>query len=431
MIRDELREPGRLPSPFRRLSVRAHNPFGVAGAETAARIEEVDRELDRQLAEEPPAFIRYALEYPQIYRRRTVAQVREIVPAAVRERLSAVVIVGTGGNAIHAELFQPLAPVPVIIADSPHPALLERIAALDPARTVVVYESRSGDTGEVNLLYDLFTNPASQEQGFPHSIVLASRGRLHRAALRDGVPVIELPLDIAGRYMVSTDIVGVPFHLAGLLGEDGAGLFETIARVFRAHAAALRDLAWWIPAFSFTAQQRGITNTWIAPYDRDLARAGFLANQLMNEGRGQRGCKALSHMREGPRAQHETGQRIRGGAPDHLTLFLTTRRFRSRDITVTAEGSPYAGLSGGDFVRLNAQAYANSLSILDLPHLTVEVDAVEIECLAELDALLMLWAWRECNYLGTGYDANPDVDAAKVEANRLAEELRRQRSSRA
>ena len=128
---------------------------------------------------------------------------------------------------------------------------------------------------------------------------------------------------------------------------------------------------------------------WIAPYDPDLMPVGFLANQLFNEGRGQAGRKALSHMRVGPRAQHETGQRIRGGAPDHFTLFLVSRTFRQPDIQVTAPNSEYHLLSGGDFVRINARAYASSLTTLQLPHLTVELDGIDVESLAELDALLI------------------------------------------
>ncbi len=417
-----------LPNPFRTLSVKAFVPWPDILPSAVARVEQIEQSLRGSLKHEMPSFLRYSMNYPAIFREKTVPRLKELYSQQFRDELQAVVIVGTGGNAIHAEIFQPLSPVPVIIADAPHPEIMGQIYELDRNRSVIVYQSRSGDTGEVNLLYDLFTNPRSGTPVFPHSLVLASKGRIYDAARRDGVPVIELPLDIAGRTMVNTDIVGVPFYLSKLLGETGSDLFNTVARIFQAHIDAPRDLAWWIPTFSYASQVQGFTNTWIAPYDPDAARAGYLANQLFNEGRGQFGNKALSHMRVGPRAQHETGQRIRGGAPDHFTLFLKVQNFRLPDLIVTASDSSYCGLSGGDFIRINCEAYANALTLSRLPHMTIELPSIAIEPLAELDALLLLWAWWECSYLGTGYDKNPDVDAAKIEANRLAAELREKRS---
>ncbi|MHA1342149.1 MAG: hypothetical protein ACTSO2_19435, partial [Promethearchaeota archaeon] len=122
-----------------------------------------------------------------------------------------IIVCGTGANAIYLEALKPKFPMDknIWILDAPDPYILKEVNTLDKKDTICIFISRSGNTLEIISLYSILKE-------FPNKIVIASKGFLKELAEKNKDQIFSIRTDIAGRFMLSTQVVGLPIYLINL-----------------------------------------------------------------------------------------------------------------------------------------------------------------------------------------------------------------------
>ena len=159
---------------------------------------------------------------------------------AAAEGVTRVVLIGMGGSSLAslalASAFGPQPGFPELtVLDSTVPAWVRRVSSsLDPANTIYVVSSKSGDTTETDALYrhfrhDVKTRVGRQNAGRRFVAVTDSGSPLEELARRDAFRAVFLdPPGVVGRYSALSYFGLVPAALAGLdvpkLLERGASM---------------------------------------------------------------------------------------------------------------------------------------------------------------------------------------------------------------
>jgi len=318
-------------------------------------------------------------------------------PAAIERAVAgfdpeAVLTVGIGGSALGAvTLTHALADectVDHYALDNVDPAHANRLLAdLPLAETVVHVVSRSGTTAET-LANFLVVREAMADAGVDWTertvVTTGPDGPLRELSAEHGLPALDVPEGVPGRFSALSSVGLVPAALGGL---DVEGLLAG----GQAGADSLTGSIYDCPAYAYGAVatalvDRGATTNAVMPYAEALEPfaewfAQLWAESLGKDGRGQTPVRAL-----GATDQHSQLQLYRAGRRDKLVTFVRPRERPEREIPETdvADLSYLGGAGLGELLDAEFEATEASLAAAGRPNVRIEIDRLDAESVGEL-----------------------------------------------
>ena len=318
-------------------------------------------------------------------------------PAAVRRAVegfdpAVVLTVGIGGSALGAVTLTAAlgadSAVDHYALDNVDPAHADRLlGALPLSETVVHVVSRSGTTAET-LANFLVVREAMADVGVDWTertvVTTGDEGPLRALADRHGLPALDTPAGVPGRFSALSSAGLVP---AALQGVD----LDALLAGGQAGADALAGSLTECPAYAYGAvaqalDERGATINAVMPYAESLEPfaewfAQLWAESIGKDGGGQTPVRAL-----GATDQHSQLQLYRAGRRDKLVTFVRPRERPDRPIPETdVDDLAYlGGESLGALIDAEFAATEASLAAAGRPSVRVELDRVDAENVGRL-----------------------------------------------
>jgi glucose-6-phosphate isomerase len=304
---------------------------------------------------------------------------------------AAVLTVGIGGSSLGAVTLTEALGDPSVdhyALDNVDPAHTERLLAdLPLAETVVHVVSRSGTTAET-LANFLVVREAMADAGVDWTertvVTTGQEGPLRELADQHGLPALDTPEGVPGRFSALSSVGLVPPALAGV---DIEGLIAG-GRAGRASLSGSLDSC---PAYAYGAvahalERRGASVNAMMPYAEGLEAfaewfAQLWAESLGKEGTGQTPARAL-----GATDQHSQLQLYRAGPRDKLVTLVRPRERPDLSIPETdVEGLAYLGETDlGELLDAEFEATEASLAAAGRPNVRIEIDRADAESVGEL-----------------------------------------------
>jgi glucose-6-phosphate isomerase len=361
--------------------------------------------------------------------------------AAVRaaaDRLAAtcdtVAIIGVGGSSLGAEALCALAVEPRVrlrFLDNPDPHALARFRAeCDPSRTGAVIISKSGGTAETLAMAATVipvlaaARPGVDVADYACAICEDTDNPLRRLADHWGVPVIEHPADIGGRFSVFSAVGLLPAALAGLdIEAVRAGAGDALELNLRGEDAAN------VPALAGAAcalallRSHGVRTSVLMPYGDALAPLARWYRQLWAESLGKNGLGTTPVDARGSVDQHSQLQLWLDGPADKI-FTLITHDLAGRgervppDLAALAGAEYLAGHTTGDLLAAEQEATIESLCAHGRPVRRISVARVDEAALGALMAHFMLETVTTAFMLGVDPFGQPAVEDGKERARR-------------
>ncbi|MDA0786012.1 MAG: glucose-6-phosphate isomerase [Proteobacteria bacterium] len=365
--------------------------------------------------------------------------------AAVRDaaaRLSThcdtVAVIGVGGSSLGAEALCALGPTPPVdvrFLNNPDPETVARFkASVDFARVGLVMVSKSGGTAEtLTLAMTLMPALIDMRGGdavADYSVVIVEPGDnpIGRLAARWGVPVIEHPVDIGGRYSALTAVGLLPAALAGLdIAAVRAGAVEALETNLAGKSVDDVPAALGAAVSLALLQSQGARMSVLMPYADALAPFARWYRQLWAESVGKNGFGTTPIDALGSVDQHSQLQLYLDGPRDKM-FTIVTQQLDGRGDRVSPELATFAGaayLAGqttGDLLAAEQEATIESLCAHGRPVRRIEVPRVDEAAIGALMVHFMLETVTAAFMLGIDPFDQPAVDDGKERARqRLAE----------
>jgi glucose-6-phosphate isomerase len=327
-----------------------------------------------------------ALELPE---RTEADEIRAAVePLAGAEH---VLTVGIGGSALGAAtVSRALGLEGHRVLDNVDPVETRRVLdALPLERTAVNVVSKSGTTAET-LSNFLVVRGAMREADVDWTertvVTTGESGPLREAADREGLPALDVPGGVPGRFAALSPVGLVP---AAILGGD----VEAVLAGGRAARESLAGSIFDCPAYAYGAvayalESRGATANAVMPYAEALEPfaewfAQLWAESLGKDGLGQTPVRAL-----GATDQHSQLQLYRAGRRDKLVTLVRPRERADLAIPETeVEGLSYLGdgeTTLGELLDAEFEATEASLAAAGRPSVRVELDRVDARGVGDL-----------------------------------------------
>jgi glucose-6-phosphate isomerase len=387
---------------------------------------------------------------------------RRALAASVREgrRLSrladTLVVDGIGGSALGALALQTALRPPrrkLVVFDNIDPeGVSARLAALAPRRTAVAVITKSGSTAETMANLLVLLQWMNKRLGARHvqrwvAITDPAKGDLLSLARRLGLPTLEVPPNVGGRFSVLTAVGLAP---AAFLGLDVGALLQG--------ARDMREHCWSAPPaqnvglvgaalLHLMATRRGRAIQVMMPYADALLHLADWYRQLWAESLGKRldrggrvvqtGQTPVTSM--GATDQHSQVQLYVEGPPDKVVTFLEVESFR-KDIRIPRlhkDLPSLAYLGGktlGQLLAAERRGTEAALTAAGRPNFTYRLPRISAHVLGQLVYLFEF----QTALSGELYDIDafdqPGVEAGKVATYALmdregyAEEARRLRA---
>lgn len=305
--------------------------------------------------------------------------------AAAAPEADDLVVVGIGGSALSARVFEAIRPDPlgtprlwVVDTVDPHAveALLKRI---DPARTLLLGVSKSGTTLETISVFPLLERALRDALGSRaarHIALIAGvePNPLRAHAERAGYACLDVPANVGGRFSGLTPVGLLPAALMGIPPRALlAGAAAVRAQAFDTDPGVHASLA--LALLSHRAQHAGLHTSVIWPYGERLAPLGPWCAQLISESIGQRRLDdgepvgVAAFPARGPADQHSLLQLLLDGPQGRLATFVSAP---------TAGAGPSVEVGGvactlGDVLEAEREATAYALTASDRPHLSIRL----------------------------------------------------------
>jgi glucose-6-phosphate isomerase len=301
--------------------------------------------------------------------------------------------------------------------------LLDRVVRLE--RTLFIVTSKSGGTAETMAQYLVVRQRIETERLRPEDHIVfvtdPMKGALRPLAKSDGIPALDIPANVGGRFSVLTPVGTLP---AALIGIDVAKLLSGAGAIAtRCTSPKLSDN----PAGTFALLQyladtkAGKHVHVMMPYSdalRDMA-AWFV--QLWAESLGKRARSEDRHVGPTPLAalgatdQHSQVQLFMEGSPDKTITLISVPRSKP-DVKIpklhphVAELAYLGGHTLGEVLDVERRATAGALARRGRPNMTLEMDDVSPQTVGALFMLLE----AATIFAGSLYDVNP-LDQPGVE----------------
>jgi glucose-6-phosphate isomerase len=301
-------------------------------------------------------------------------------------------------------------------------ALLDRVA-LD--RTLFVVTSKSGGTAETMSQYLVVRDRLNQKKvdAKRHLVFVTDpeKGALRDLAVADGIPALDIPPAVGGRYSVLTPVGILPAALVGMdttqllagardmagrckgaeLASNPAGVFGTLE--YLADVKLGRHIHVLMP---YSDQLRDIADWFVQLWAESLGKH----KQPGDGGVGPTPLGAL-----GATDQHSKVQLFMEGPPDKTVAFIAVADL-GRDVMIpnlspnVKELGYLGGHHLGELLSIEQRATAGALARRGRPNMTIHVDCVDAWHLGALFMLLEI----ATIYAGELYGVNP-LDQPGVE----------------
>ncbi len=202
------------------------------------------------------------------------------------------------------------------IIDTVDPLYIKTIIGIiDPASTHIIAISRSGNTLTVLEALTFF-------RGFPTTVVtIPGESTLRSLAVRAGWNIVDVPVEIGGRFSGRTASALLPAAAIGLdIERISRGIGD--AYEYNVKERDVLDLC----GSQYLWERMGKRILYLPVYSKGLSAFNDLITQLMHEtvGKDRKGMTMLCF--EGPESQHHTNQRILDGPEDVQALFISVNR---------------------------------------------------------------------------------------------------------
>jgi len=278
-------------------------------------------------------------------------------------------------------------------------ALLER---LDLARTLFVVTSKSGGTAETMSQYmivDARVSAAGLEAA-DHFVFVTDpvQGALRPLAREKGIPALDIPPSVGGRFSVLTPVGTLPAALTGIdVTELLAGAAEMADRCATAELA--RNPAGTYALLQWLADTRhGKSINVLMPYSDPLRDFACWFVQLWAESLGKHtsdggsaGSTPLAAL--GATDQHSQVQLFMEGPKNKTVTFIAVDE-RATNITIPSSFSEVkelgylGGHSLGELIDVEQRATAGALAKRGRPNLTIHIERVDAR---HVGGLMMLF----------------------------------------
>lgn len=301
--------------------------------------------------------------------------------------------------------------------------LLDRVVKLE--RTLFIVTSKSGGTAETMAQYLVVRDRLQRSQlALASHIVFITdpkKGALRPIANAEGIPALDIPANVGGRFSVLTPVGALP---AALIGIDVAALLAGAGEIAAACTSATlaKNPAATFAMLQFLAHTRAGKSVHVMmPYSdalRDMA-AWFVQLWAESLGKVKRGSK--KHVGPTPLAalgatdQHSQVQLFMEGTPDKTITLISVPR-ATQDVAIPklhGDVPDLAYLGGhtlGEVLDVERRATAGALARRGRPNMTIELDEVSPKTIG---AFMMLLEAATI-YAGSLYDVNP-LDQPGVE----------------
>lgn len=346
-----------------------------------------------------------------------------------------IVLLGTGGSSLGARTlaaladggagFWPKGRPRLIVAENVDPFGFDKLlGAIDPRDTGVLLVSKSGGTAEtLSQAHAILPRIAAAGDVKRQALAITepTDNALARLARRLGIPTLDHPTTLGGRYSVLSVVGLLP---AALLGLDIAKL--------RAGAAAARDAALDDPATSLPAQgaalavalaARGHRTTVLCPYVDALGPFGQWFAQLWAESLGKGGAGTTPVRALGTVDQHSQLQLWLDGPADKLvTILARDSRDAGTRYTAAALGDPsldwLVGRTMGDVLDVSWRATAETLARRGRPVRLMTIPTLDETTLGALLMHFMLETVIAAELMGVDPFDQPAVEDGKILARK-------------
>jgi len=403
---------------------------GMAEAELAAHAPALRAELERLDGLPEGEFLRVPFQHEHVA---AMERLRRDLPKGLTD----VVQLGIGGSSLGAQtLCAALLParhnermgkkglrfhLPDNVDPDSFGALLE---SLDPKKTLVHVVSKSGGTLEpAAQLYALLEvwrrSGAAKSLARNFVVTTGARGSLRAFAEEEGIPMLEFPEAVGGRFSVFTASgLFLPFLCGVPVGRvlEGARALTLRCRDDECLGPAGRLAAlYWLHD-----QKRARPIHVELIYGDSLVLAGDWFRQLWAESLGKQGRGPTPMVARGSTDQHSLVQLFTEGPDDKLYTVLRTERARTKlRLGRKAEPAVLRGREMGELFDALARGTIEALVALGRPVLELRLPKVTPEGVGELLMLQMMQTALAAALYGVPAFDQPGVEAGKVAAVRI------------
>jgi glucose-6-phosphate isomerase len=344
-----------------------------------------------------------------------LAQTTDFV-ARVHGRFDDILVLGIGGSALGPiALRTSLRPVAwnlrtpaqrggwprLTVLDNVDPVTIQQtLELLDLARTLVVVTSKSGGTVETMAQYLIVRDALTRAVGAGHVrdhlvfITDPTAGALRPLAIAEGIPTLDIPANVGGRFSVLTPVGLLP---AALIGIDVGGLLDG-ARAMRDRCRSTslsNNPAGVFAVLQWLADRGHRANVQVLmPYVDAFRDLGAWFVQLWAESLGKIrsdgssvGPTPLGAL--GATDQHSQVQLFMEGPSDKTITFLSVAERAAQGAIPTAPGDGpelayLAGHSLAELIDVEQRATAGALAARGKMNMTITVDRVDARAVGEL-----------------------------------------------
>ena len=267
-------------------------------------------------------------------------------------------------------------------------ALIER---LDLAKTLFVVTSKSGGTAETMSQF-LIVHARLEERGLSaadHVVFITdpAQGALRPLAVTTGIPALDIPADVGGRFSVLTPVGTLPAALTGIdsprLLEGAAAMAgRCVTSVLAENPAGVYATLQWL-----ADTRHGKTMNVFMPYSDRLRDFAAWFVQLWAESLGKQrpdgqsvGQTPLAAL--GATDQHSQVQLFMEGPKNKTVTFVAVEQL-AIDLTIphgfkeVKELGYLGGHSLGELIDIEQRATAGALAKRGRPNLTIRLETVD------------------------------------------------------
>ena len=364
----------------------------------------------------------------------------ESVAGSIKRRAKDVVILGTGGSSLGAQMMTALNGAKFLkdkglpqlhFPDNLGPHTMEvMLDDLNLEHSHFVVISKSGITAETLAQLMACMSAIRAEKG-AHAltdrftiVVQPGENVLRRFSRRWKLPILDHDPDIGGRFSALSVVGLLPAALAGLdLRALRKGAAMVIDQALAANQAADVPAAVGAAAIVGLALNHRINLNVTMPYECRLERFTAWHQQLWAESIGKAGKGTTPTRALGPVDQHSQLQLYLDGPDDKFYTFITTDMSGKgpvidASLTTDPELGFMAGRTIGDLVAAEARATMEALIHRSRPVRHIEIDELNEESLGALMMHFML----ETIIAAALFEVNPYDQPSVEEGKRLTRE---------
>lgn len=353
----------------------------------------------------------------------------------IAERFKDVVVLGTGGSSLGAQMLVSLLGEQIYVARNkarihfpanlgPH-TMQQLISELDLSKTHFLVISKSGGTAEtVAQMLACFSNLLTivgKERISDYFTVIVQHGDsfLHKFATRWRLPIHYHDPDLGGRFSVLSIVGLLPAMIVGL---DVVALRDGAAQVLKSTMEA-KHVSKMPPAMGAIAShelqfKQNININVMMPYECRLEGFSNWYKQLWAESLGKQGKGTTPFTALGPMDQHSQLQLFLDGPNDkYFTVITTSSKGAGPTIDSTLiddeEYQFMAGATIGDLVKAEANSTVEALGERGKPVRHIRIREINERSLGALVMHFMLETIFTAELIGVNPHDQPSVEYGK------------------